>query len=405
MSSRLPNDILLHIARFRSAHPEYYDYNPMDSPHPLDVPPYSHPEDWCARELLLASTSLYCFTSLYSWQCVMVISVRALPSIQAAVHRETLYPGEARLPRDIIRCLDLSFNLKFAANEPYDLVSALPNLDTLVLSHGFPTMLSFCEPRSSVEFALPQPLPTPFPSSLRAVLFASTFYGVTMEDITLLSLMVPNLERLQVAKFNAPENTSVYQTTASYLLTSLKWLAVGSFERLAIHVDDPQSMSLALLLDLLSAGSSMVSLRRLDILTDVQVPERFLNSHGSSITCISITGAHHECLQLTNTFTRLDALHHLIILADPTLSPLPRSYNRSLSRISIFRPRSPPNLHMAHADVVAQMNEIVTEIIAMSAACPSLKQIKFVPPHRPFPDDWETLQQRRILPTQISLCF
>ncbi|KAF6741288.1 hypothetical protein DFP72DRAFT_842723 [Ephemerocybe angulata] len=400
MPPRVPNEILLKIAQLRCAHPECYDYNAMDSPHALDVPPYFHPEDWCARELLLANTTVYSLTSPLSWEVVLVISPNALPSIQAAVHRETFYLGEARLPRDVIRCLDLSFDLKYAEDEIYHLVSALPNLDTLVLSHAVHTMLVFCQPRSPADFALPQPLPTPFPTSLRAVLFASTFYSVTMEDINLISLMVPRLERLQVAKFHPPENTPVDHTTPSYLLNSLKWLAIGSFE-----TRGNPSRYLTLLLDILSAGSGMVSLRRLDILADVRLPERFLNVQGSSITCISITGARHECLTNGNAFTRFEALYHLIILADPTLSSLPRSHNPSLSRISIFRPPSAASLLMADADVVTQMNEIITEVIAMSAVCPSLKRVDFVPPNPPVSADWMTVQKSRTSSRQISLSF
>ncbi|KAF6741982.1 hypothetical protein DFP72DRAFT_1082842 [Ephemerocybe angulata] len=194
MQARVPNEIILYIAQLRCAHPTYYDYNSLDSHHALDVPPYSHPLDWCAIELLLTSSNVYSLASLYSWECVLVISIRALPSIITAVRRETIFPGESALPRDIIRCLDLAFNLRLASNDLHDLVRCLPNLDTLILS-DITSMLFFCNPRPAPN-NIPQPFPSPFSSSLRAVLFASTVYGVTMEDIVVLSLMVPRLERL-----------------------------------------------------------------------------------------------------------------------------------------------------------------------------------------------------------------
>ncbi|KAF6743204.1 hypothetical protein DFP72DRAFT_859186 [Ephemerocybe angulata] len=332
MPPRVPNEILLTIAQLRCAHPTYYDYIDLDSHHPLDVPPYSHPQDWCAIELLLTSSAVYSMASIYSWECVMVISIRALPSVMTAARREILYAGESRLPRDIIRCLDLSFNLGYASSELHHLVHSLPNLDTLVLSHMTPTMLLFCDPTPPRD-NIPLPFPSPFPPSLRAVLFSDSIHGVTMEDIVLLSLMVPTLERLQVAKFFVVGNASLQHTVIapSFFFPSLTWLAIGGFERVARHIHDPSAASLSLLLDSLSVGSGLVSLRRLDILTDIQIPERFLDIHGSSINFLSITSAQHECIRIANSFTSFRALEHVNILADPTLTPFPRTGNHTLS--------------------------------------------------------------------------
>ncbi|KAF6741387.1 hypothetical protein DFP72DRAFT_1084093 [Ephemerocybe angulata] len=401
---RVPNEILLNVAQLRCAHPTYYDYNSLDSHHALDVPPYSHPEDWCAIELLLSSFILYSLASLYSWECVLVISVQALPSILTAVRRDTIFPGESALPRDIIRCLDLSFNLQLASNDLHDLVRCLPNLDTLVLSHNT-SMLFFCNPCPSPN-NIPLPFPSPFTSSLRAVLFASTIHGVTMEDIALLSLMVPRLERLQVAKFIIVGDATLQPTCTppSYLFPALTWLAIGSFERSPKYIDDPSALSLALLLESLSIGSGLQSLRRLDILADIRIPHRFLQVHGSEINTLSITGATHECICLNDTFTQFHILQHLNILADPTFTPLPRTRNDSLSRISIHRPRSPPNLLLPHPAVTAVMHDIITEVIALSSTCPNLDRVQIVGPHGPLDAQWFASQQER-LPSHISLSF
>ncbi|KAF6744751.1 hypothetical protein DFP72DRAFT_1078093 [Ephemerocybe angulata] len=407
MSVQLPNDIVLYVARLRCVHPEYYDYISIDGPCPLDVPPYSHPQDWCPQEVLLVSSAVYSMASLYSWDCALLMSQHALPSIQAAIRRRSLIRGESRLPRDIIRCLDLDFDLRFACNQLPQLISGLPHLDTVVLSHSVSSMLLFCDSTRSPSIINPLPLPSPFPSSLRAVLFSDTVYRVKMEDIVLLSLMVPQLERLQVAKFVVVGNASLqYEVTApSYLFPALKWLAIGGFERSSVDIHHPSAVSLTVFLDAVSTGSGLPSLRRLDILTDIQIPEQFLHVHGSLIKCLSVSGAHHDCLRLENTFTRFEALEHLIILANPSLSPMPRSPNQSLTRITVYRPRSPRNLLLPHADVLTQAHDIITEIIAMSPRCPTLETVTFVPPHEPLAQEWIAQQQERILPTSITLSF
>ncbi|KAF6759492.1 hypothetical protein DFP72DRAFT_885271 [Ephemerocybe angulata] len=177
MSVNLPTEVFLHIVRCRCQHPTHYDFLPLDGPQPLDVSYYSHPRDWVPHEVLLASHEDYSLASLYSWECVTVLSIRALRnSVLDALNRtEKLFPGERKLPRDIIRCLDLSFNGRPAADVQVlpDLVRTLrlTEINTLVLSHPSTLQLFYDRPPSP---ALPDPLPfsSPFPPSLRVILFA-----------------------------------------------------------------------------------------------------------------------------------------------------------------------------------------------------------------------------------------
>ncbi|KAF6747093.1 hypothetical protein DFP72DRAFT_1075739 [Ephemerocybe angulata] len=164
-------------------------------------------------------------------------------------------------------------------------------------------MLLFCNPTPSHD-RLPLPLPSPFPPSLRAVLLPSTHYGVTMEDVVLLSLMVPQLERLQVANLIVVGNASLQHevTAPSYFFPALNWLAVGAFERSSTHIHDPRAMALSLLLDTLAIGSGLPNLRRLDILTDIVIPDRFLDMHAALIHTLTIPSAQHEGIRAANIF-------------------------------------------------------------------------------------------------------
>ncbi|KAF6759453.1 hypothetical protein DFP72DRAFT_1166894 [Ephemerocybe angulata] len=264
-------------------------------------------------------------------------------------------------------------------------------------SLGSPTSTpSFCPtPRPCGFFydeppspTLPLPFSSPFPSSLRVILLTCTDHGVTMKDILLLSAMVPHLERLQVAEFLVDGSLNAV-TTGSDILQGLKWLSVGGFQHSPIRINTQDrtppsrpSASLRSLLDGLSVGSGMPSLRRLDILTDIEIPHRFLDVHGSLITSLSITGAHHECVNSPNTFDRFTSLHQLIILTGPTLSNLPRGGNPSVSRISIIRP--PPSVGaLPHSVVVSQLDTLIEEVVDIAPKCPSLRHVAFIPPH-----DW-----------------
>ncbi|KAF5332285.1 hypothetical protein D9611_008085 [Ephemerocybe angulata] len=415
MSSELSSEVWLHIVRCRCEHPHHYDFLPLDGPQPLDVAYCSHPREWVPCELLRTSAGKYTMASLYSWECVTVLSIDALRhSVLTALNRsEKLLDGvEPKLPREIIRCLDLSFDERPTTDVQVlpDLgrILGLTNIDTLVLSHPTTLRLFYDEPPSPT---LPLPFSSPFPSSLRVILLTCTDHGVTMKDILLLSAMVPHLERLQVAEFLVDGSLNAV-TTGSDILQGLKWLSVGGFQHSPIRINTQDrtppsrpSASLRSLLDGLSVGSGMPSLRRLDILTDSEIPNRFLDVHSKFIETLSIPGAHHECVNAADTFQRFTSLHQLIILTGPTPSHLPRSGNPSVAQISVIRPPPPTSVGpLPNHIVITQLDTLLQEVFTIAPTCPGLRHVQFFPPHN---EEWaaSASQRIRLASSEISFSF
>ncbi|KAF6745780.1 hypothetical protein DFP72DRAFT_1076925 [Ephemerocybe angulata] len=375
--------------------------NPITGPLPLEAPTSNiSPFDWTAPELLCTAPLLYSLASEISWQCVLLKSREPFLQVQKAVHRPTNYPGESRRPAELIRCLDLAFEDPVLWGLIPSLVGPLCNLKTIIFSGRTRSFRYFYDLPPSL--LMPNPHPSPFPASLTSVLFSSPTFAVTMGDLKLLSVMVPQLERLQVTVF-LPAGGTLEQS----FFPSLRWLSIGGFRRLVNDIEQPSSSSLTTLLSALSVGSGLRNLVRLDILTDMRLPDTFLDTHGPSLKILSIPSHHHRCIRAWSVFPRFTALEKLIILLEPKISALPRNPNIHLQEIVFICPPLPfisnrPN--EADFAILTQVDYFIADIVSVAEAYAALRRIAVsIPQWTPASDEWLRAQRERLAPHNIAI--
>ncbi|KAF6744857.1 hypothetical protein DFP72DRAFT_1078066 [Ephemerocybe angulata] len=381
----IPPDVIRHIASFRCFASPSYCFNSIDDLYPLDAPDLArHGCDWAAPELLLASSAIYSQVYDLSWRTPRVNSVRGLRSVLETAFRTHLFAGERRPPGEYVRCFDIAMDLSVAQweNALPTLLRSLSSLRILILSSRTLSFLPLDDWSSSNNPLGPRPFGSSFPPSLTQLLLSCPNIGVNMEDLVLLSLELPQLERLQVAKFDDLEYISLQQTVTSpsYFFPSLAWLSVGTFLRSpedARSINSRGAKALTTLLRALSVGSGLRRLNRLDILYDIELPDSFLLAHGSLLQTISIPSKNHRSVRRQASFSRLTTLKKLIVLQEPSTSPLPRTPNASLETIAFFCPLYPYLSRPRHNDssLEVQNYQLVADVVSAAPFFPALRNV------------------------------
>ncbi|KAF6751252.1 hypothetical protein DFP72DRAFT_850891 [Ephemerocybe angulata] len=320
-------------------------------------------------------------------EVVILKSREPFLQVLKAVHRRTNYPGETRRPAELIRCLDL------AAEDPVlwgfipSLVAPMSNLETIIFSGRTRSFRYFYDLPPSLLMSNPHS--SPFPASLTGVLFSSPTFAVTLGDLKLLSLIIPQLERLQVTVFLSAGGST---PSLAPLFPSLKWLSIGGFRRQANDIEQPSSTSLTTLLSALSVESGLPNLARLDILTDMQLPGTFLDLHGPLLTILSVPSHHHRCIRAWSVFPRFSALEKLIVLLETKISALPRNPNIHLQEIVLICPPLPfisirPN--EPDFSILTQVDHFIGDIVSVAEAYVALRRISVsIPQWTPESDQW-----------------
>ncbi|KAF6759523.1 hypothetical protein DFP72DRAFT_1063882 [Ephemerocybe angulata] len=400
----VPPDIIRHIATFRCIPPPCYTFNRVDDVYPLDAPGLAHHRcEWTAPELLLTSSAIYSDVYDLSWQSPRVHTVRALRSVLEGAFRPYLRRGESRTPAECIRCIDIVMELSVTQWEDVlpTLFHSLSQLRILILSDRTHSFLSLdgCSP-SNVPIG-PRPWGSTFPRSLTQVLLSSHNLGVNMDDLVLLSLEVPQLERLQVAKFNDPHYISLQDTVTSpsYFFPSLVWLSLGTFLRSpddAISINSRGAKAFTTLLRALSVASGLRRLTRLDILYDIELPERFLQVHGPRIHTLSVPSKHHRSIRRHSSLSRFTSLKKLIFLLEPSVSPLAALTNPSLETIVFMNPPYPylADVRQDAGNLRGLNDHIINEVLSAAPLFPALNRVVLSFPPSASPAEIDTFRQR-----------
>ncbi|KAF6758494.1 hypothetical protein DFP72DRAFT_1064623 [Ephemerocybe angulata] len=347
VSPRVPLDVLEHIAAARCEVPPYYRKNDINGAIHLDVPYLPPPREWTAVNLLLASRLTHRAASRFSWSCVRVSRVDDFDKLIDTLEGGHIYLGEGRTMGHYIRTLglgctgteDWSVPQLFGFNG-----ENVPNLDILHIDDAlWPLDVVQTIMRLQEDFA-PFPSPSIFPSSLDTLLLTSTKRPVSIADLTVLSITAPNISRLQVASFNWNANTPTEAQVSrpSYRFRQLEWLALGASVVAGPDEPPPTLSTLSKLLSVLSTGSGLPCLKRLDILSPLDIPRDFTDLHADTLEIVAMTSTKRPPMHLTPALRRFLRLRHVVLIMGDAYNSFPLGHP-TVTEITLSRPPFPPD--------------------------------------------------------------